>query len=316
MARGRDYTPNEYREQGSRMPALEHAPDLEIAERGTRGGGQVGGAAHSSIPEIRSSEAERTHSARQPYREIGRDRALMRRDSEIRTLAEIGTFRTLALDDLAKFRYAGDRNQAASDIRSLTRQGLVRVQTAHTSRAVYLALTRKGLTLLKRHRPQDINPNQVFYARFVKPREVKHDANLYQLYQEAAARIVRDGGRIQRVVLDFELKKSVYRQLAKLRELPESDPALREQRRQQVAQEHGLTVVNGKIPLPDLRIEYETAERDQTKVDLELATSDYHRDSLAEKARAGFAIFAMREDAAPLRRAIADPELTRDIFSI
>ena len=63
-----------------------------------------------------------------------------------------------------------------------------------------------------------------------------------------------------------------------------------EQQRQNIAADHGLTVVDGKIPLPDLRIEYETAEREQTKVDVELATADYHRHSLAAKARAGFSI--------------------------
>ena len=86
--------------------------------------------------------------------------------------------------------------------------------------------------------------------------------------------------------------------------------------RQRIAEDHGLTVVDGKIPLPDLRIEYETAEREQTKVDVELATSDYHRDSLAAKARAGFSMYALREDVGPLRRVIGDPELTKDILSL
>ncbi|MGH9352371.1 MAG: hypothetical protein ACRD2G_09450 [Terriglobia bacterium] len=171
MARGRDHTPDDHREPVSRMPAPDHTREREIAEQGSRGGGQGSGPAHSESREIRSPEAEKTRSERRPYPEIDRDRAVMLRESEIKALAEIGTFRTVSLDDLAKFRYAGDRNQAASEIRNLTRQGLIRVQTAHTGRAVYLALTRKGLTLLKRHRPQNMNPNQILYSRFVKPRE-------------------------------------------------------------------------------------------------------------------------------------------------
>jgi len=51
-------------------------------------------------------------------------------------------------------------------------------------------------------------------------------------------------------------------------------------------------------------------------VDVELATNDYHRNSLAAKARAGFSIYAMKEDMGPLRRAIADPELTKEIYSL
>lgn len=237
----------------------------------------------------------------------------MLRDSEIKTLTEIGTFRAVTAQDLTRFRYAGDGRQAWRDLNNLAREGLIRRRTALPANQVYLTLTRQGHRFIEGHRPQGIDSRQVLYHSFVKPREAKHDAALYRLYQEGARRIAHDGGKIHRVVLDFELKKSVYRKLAYLRNLSESEQS---QRKQEIAQEHGLTIVNGKIPLPDLRIEYETAERDQAKVDLELATSDYHRDSLAEKAQAGFAIFAMSEDAAPLRRAIGDPELTKDIFSI
>ena len=158
----------------------------------------------------------------------------------------------------------------------------------------------------------DRGSRQMYYPHFVKPRELRHDAAIYRLYQEVAARIAREGGRVQRVVLDFELKKSINPRLAKLKSLPE--PA--EQQRQKIAADHGLAVVAGKIPLPDLRIEYETAEREQTKVDVELATADYHRQSLAAKAGAGFSIYAMKEDMGPLRRAIDDPELTKDILSL
>lgn len=317
MARGRDYTPDEQREPASRTPqparSPSHSPDRKTAEQGGRGGGQGSAPAESGTREIRSPEAERIRSERQRYPEIDRDRAIMLRDSEIRTLAEVGAFRAVTAEDLTRFRYGGDERQAWRDLNNLAREGLIRRRTSLPGSQVYLTLTRQGYRFIEAHRPQGIESRQVLYHGFVKPREARHDAALYRLYQEGAKRIARDGGKVHRVVLDFELKKSVYRKLAKVSELPESDQA---QRKQEIAEEHGLTVVNGKIPLPDLRIEYETTDRDQTKVDLELATSDYHRDSLAEKARAGFAIYALREDAAPLRRAIADPELTKDIFSI
>jgi len=74
--------------------------------------------------------------------------------------------------------------------------------------------------------------------------------SLPRIYLAQAERIARAGGRIDRVVLDFELKKSINRKLAKLSSLPEAE---RSQRRQEVAQEHGLRVVNGKIPIPDVR---------------------------------------------------------------
>jgi hypothetical protein len=233
------------------------------------------------------------------------------RDSELQTLADVGTFRTLTIDDLVKYRYAGDKAEANAQVRNLVQQGLLRVRKLHPSKATYAALTREGRSLLDRNRTA--GSRQMHYAHFVKPKELRHDAAIYRLYQEVAARIAREGGRVSRVVIDFELKRSINPRLTKLNSLPEAE---RERQRQQIAEEHGLTVVDGKIPLPDLRIEYETAEREQTKVDVELATSDYHRDSLAAKARAGFSIYAMKEDLGPLRRAIDDPELTREIYSL
>jgi len=181
----------------------------------------------------------------------------------------------------------------------------------HPSKAAYVALTPEGKELLNRRRAQ--GDRQTYYAGFVKPRELRHDGAIYRLYQEVAVRIAREGGHVRRVMLDFELKKSINAKVAKLAPLPETE---KEQGRRQIAHDHGLTVVDGKIPLPDLRIEYENAERDQTKVDVELATGDYHRDRLATKTRAGFSVYALREDVGPLRRAIDDPELTKDILSL
>jgi len=174
-------------------------------------------------------------------------------------------------------------------------------------------LSREGHRFIERNRPSDMNRRQVLYHGFVKPREAKHDAALYRLYQHETERIRAEGGKVRRVVLDFELKKSINRKLSKLNSLPQADQG---QSKQEIAQGHGLTVVNGKIPVPDVRLEFETRDQEQTKVDLELATGDYHRDSLAAKAKAGFAMYALPEDAARLRPAMSDPEIMQEIFSL
>ena len=49
---------------------------------------------------------------------------------------------------------------------------------------------------------------------------------------------------------------------------------------------------NGKIRLPDLRIEYETANGEAARVDLELATEHYRGDHMSAKSQAGFKIYA------------------------
>lgn len=55
--------------------------------------------------------------------------------------------------------------------------------------------------------------------------------------------------------------------------------------------------VHSKVSFPDLRIEYTTQEMEIARVDLELSTGHYHAGPLAEKANAGFQIYARSEDA-------------------
>ena len=57
---------------------------------------------------------------------------------------------------------------------------------------------------------------QVLYHGFTKLRETNHDADLYRLYQKAAEKIEEQGGRNLRVVLNYEMKKRLYHDLAKL----------------------------------------------------------------------------------------------------
>ena len=59
----------------------------------------------------------------------GRDREYSLRESEVRTLTDLGQFRVVPEDDLARFGYQGNRAQMESDIRRLSRQGLVERRT-------------------------------------------------------------------------------------------------------------------------------------------------------------------------------------------
>src|SRR6202008_2637323 len=104
-----------------------------------------------------------------------------------------------------------------------------------------------------------------------------------RMYYSAGSKIEQQGGRNLRVILDYELKKRVYRDLAKLGPQRESTG-----KKKEIAEKHGLQLVRGKIPLPDLRIEYETQEGEMARVDLELATGHYPGGPLAEKMVAVF----------------------------
>lgn len=234
-------------------------------------------------------------------------------ESQAKTMVDIGTFRTIALSDLTRVRYAGNDKQALEEVNNLLRQKLLRRSISQPDRAIFLALTPEGHRFLLARNGQGAHENQVFYHGFVKTRETEHDAAIYQLYQKEAENIIASGGKVTRLILDFELKKSLNRKLARLSSLPEEEQV---ERKSEVAKEHGLTVVKGRIQIPDLRLEYEDRDHNPAKVDLELATGHYRHASMAAKSSAGFKIYAAASDAVRLRPAMADPEIMQEIFSL
>lgn len=235
------------------------------------------------------------------------------RDSELQTLVDLGTFRIVRRDDLTTYGYAGEAERASRDLTHLTDQGLIQQRISYPEREVFLTLSRAGHQYIRNQRPTSISENQVFHRGFLKRREAHHDATLYRVYQREAEHIRQTGGRITRVVLDSELKQSINRTLSTIHSLPADE---QRKERQEIAEAHGLMVVGGRIALPDLRLEYETADREQTKVDIELLSGDYRPSQVATKARAGFRMYALSQDAARLRPAVQDPELMQEILSL
>ncbi len=255
-------------------------------------------------------ESERSGEPRKGYEFRGRIYTL--RSSEIGTLTELGKFRAVSSEDLEEFRYHGDEGRMRPDVANLIRQGLVAeksVPHSDTAPRRSLTLTKKGHQFLRA--TGTVPGNQATHYGFTKPREAHHDADLYRLYHKAAEKIERQGGKNPRVVLDFELKKRVFHDLAKLG--PEKHSA---ESKREIAEKHGLQLVRGKIPLPDLRIEYEDRDGNIARVDLELATEHYRGSNLTEKVRAGFSLYARAQDVSGLRRVLDQKELTAEILSL
>jgi hypothetical protein len=65
-----------------------------------------------------------------------------------------------------------------------------------------------------------------------------------------------------------------------------------------------------------MRIEYQTAELELRRVDLELATRHYRPRGVTTKAKAGFSLYSLREDASRLRRILDEQELTARILTL
>jgi hypothetical protein len=241
-----------------------------------------------------------------------RDRAYVLRESEFKSLVEIGRFRVINAKDLAEFGYAGDGERFNRDVRHLREQGLVGVPSitrGGREAEKLLVLTKKAKRLLVQS--GRLPEGQAIYHGLKKPREAKHDAALYRLYQKESARIESAGGRPVRVALDYELKRNLHRGLAQLGNEGQTREA-----RERVADKQGLVLVNDRVQVPDLRLEYETADHERKHVDLELANRNYRPRALAQKAKAGFSIYAPREDASKLRRIFEESELTARIFAL
>jgi hypothetical protein len=159
-----------------------------------------GGANGGEQPESRN-RAERPRNIdrgdRRPRQD--RDREDNLRESEVAALA-IAKFRSVKTDDLVEIQYQGNVDHATQDLRNLTAQGLIQRRTlSGTEKEQILTVTRSAHAFLNRKRPQGLAANQSLHHGFVKPREARHDATLYRLYQKASEKIEKDGGTNRRV---------------------------------------------------------------------------------------------------------------------
>jgi hypothetical protein len=304
----RDFTPPDLSDLGRDLSDSEARPVGSPSQDRDKG-------ERTPPPRAQARSPEYPHEDRRPeipFRDgravlYDRDRGYPLNESEIRTIVELGKFRVIAAHDLSHHAYAGNRELADRDVQNLVRQGLVRKGTFEGPEATprqLLTLTKRGHRLLRANRLA--SQGQAVYYGFVKPREANHDADLYRLYHKEAARIEQKGGRNLRVILDYELKRKINREIARLGT----------EARPEIAARHGLQVVQNKIPVPDLRIEYETPDGDAARVNLELVTEHYRGRHVADKIHAGFSLYTPHGEADHLRRVLDQHELTAEILSL
>jgi hypothetical protein len=218
------------------------------------------------------------------------------RGSEARTLATIGAFRVVPLDDLRDER-GNPPDRWHGDIEHLRSAGLIRVIAPldrGDERTTIVALTDRGRQLLETHRARDAESPQTFYHGLVKPRELAHDSRLYRAYLRTAERLGSRGARVTRVVLDYELKREYQRFLqAGNRGRSDSDgrPTRSTDDVRDWANEHQLPLHEGKVQFPDFRVEHEWPDGRRDIEDVEITTPHYRGAHAASKAGAGFTTF-------------------------
>jgi hypothetical protein len=225
-----------------------------------------------------------------------RDREYALRGSESRTLSIVGSFRVVSSRDLRDHdgRPADPRK---GDLRHLREQGLVRTVPIDGHKDVAVVLTDRGRDLLESHRRDrdgSRDHNQAFYAELKKPREVEHDAQIYRAYEREAERLQERGARVERVVLDYELKRE-YQQFLQERNRGRADSDGRPDRDQseieEWAREHDLPYFDGHVHFPDARIEYEEPDGRLDHRDIEVVTLHYRGAHGASASRSGFSSF-------------------------
>jgi hypothetical protein len=219
-----------------------------------------------------------------------RDREYTLRGSETRTLATVGAFRVASSGDL---RDNHDRplDPRSGDLRHLREQGLVETVRVPGSRHHAVALTKEGRSLLERHRDRHQDSDQTFWHGVKRERELEHDIQVYRAYEREAARLGAQGARVDRVVLDHELKRD-YQQWLHAHDGQRDDYDGRPDREpheiEDWARGHDLPYYDEQVHFPDLRIEYESADGVWDHLDVEVVTVHYRGAHGAAAARSGF----------------------------
>jgi hypothetical protein len=257
---------------------------------------------------------------RRPARSASNVVGLELRPEERQLLREAGRFRVVRTADLRETLYNGRSRPLENDLRYLRDKGLIETQHINLrrdgrrrtiERVEIVTLTRVGRNLLIKQGglPQD----QKVYAGLVKPREIEHDSQIYRAYQKEAERIERNGGAHLRVRLDFEIKADVQKAIyAERKADPKRDIA---EIKQQVAEHFELPFVDGRIQIPDARIDYDLPQNSGPDIDqgsrtghqdIEVLTAAYHAGHLRSKAQAGFHNYVSASDRSSLTAKIED----------
>jgi hypothetical protein len=317
MSRGYDYQErDDDREEELKQATVDHSPVTQ-----SRGGGS------SEVPEkdrLRSQgEGGRSRGLQRDRGTWSRERFDVRYGRQVynwselerAVMVEVGRFRTMDESDVQRAFYGGVERPFQEDLRHLARQGLIERRSIAVGKnrdiRHVLVLSKYGKKLVDRQ--GDVERAQAIYSGFVKPSEASHDASIYQMYEAEAKEIEGRGGAIRRVVLDFEFKKKIYAELNKGGDYGELSYA---RRQEELASLYELPMVDGKLALPDLRIEYETAEGDRAHIDLELATEHYRPGHMSQKTRAGFKLYGVNTTSRGRRAGWEGKELTADVLSI
>ena len=206
-------------------------------------------------------------------------------------LTDIATYRVVSVKDLVEQRFGGNPYAARKGLESMKRQGLLQEQTVQVKSGKsfkVLTVTDRGR---REARDRSSNGEQRYWAGFVKPAEMRHDAALYRAARCEIEKLEKAGAKVKRVELDYEMKSRVARASERARAKGGGEEA--QQARIAEARKMGLPVdEEGRVSYPDARIEYEDEMGVSGRVSIEVTSDSYRSKDIQAKAAAGFALHA------------------------
>jgi DNA-binding MarR family transcriptional regulator len=273
------------------------AEDRGRAEPCDRSRGAHSGTSERDRDDARDVFTRELDLPRDGHRELVRERERIYEvdGDESRMLATVGAFRVVPESDLLRLR-EGDGNVRRS-LQHLENGGLVRRSRLSPDDRV-VTLTDRGRDLLeanRRERPEGARePRQAFYAGLRKPRELNHDAEIHRAYERAEARVRGEGGRVSRVVLDYELKRDYQRFLHERNRGRKDCDGRPDRDLEEIARwarEHELPYDDGHVRFPDARIEYEDRDGLSRHQDIEVVTAHYRGAHAGAAAKSWFSCY-------------------------
>ena len=213
----------------------------------------------------------------------------------VEALRAVGAFGVAEVSDLAGMFETAARGRRG--LRDLRDKGLLRLERFRqgASSTEVASLTATGKRLLERSiDPRDPGDEEAqrFRARPARRSQLMHDVSVFRSARLEIHDIESKGWRILRVLPDDDLKGLVCRRADKA-VCAGAEPG---SARAKAAESLDLTLHDGKVVYPDVRIEYERRSGGGSAggvgyVDVEVSTPDYRGPALRAKAAAGFRMY-------------------------
>ena len=222
-------------------------------------------------------------------------------------VSDVATYRVVSVRDLVDERFGGNAFAARKGINELKRDGLLKEDTVQLKSGKsfkVLTVTDKG-----RQEVRDRSPDseQRYWSGLVKPNELRHDSAVYRAARNEIAALEKDGAKVRRIRLDYEMKSQVAKATERARAKDGREAA--EKAKIEAAEAMELPVdEKGRVSYPDAQIEYEDEMGAAGRVNIEVTSGNYRGGHIQAKAAAGFALHANGRAAGRRLASSLDPD--------